>query len=113
VSEIDAAIGARIRERRKALGMSQADLARRLDVSYQQVAKYEAGRNTLGAARLMRVAEILACSPNQLLGFEPLPPDAGVMRVAELMAGLREDQRDALAAFMTTLRGAEPAARAA
>ncbi len=40
-------------------GMSQTELAKQLGVSFQQVQKYEKGKNRVGAGRLPRIAEIL------------------------------------------------------
>jgi transcriptional regulator with XRE-family HTH domain len=49
---IDAYIGARMRERRQALGISQAALGQELGVTFQQIQKYETGRNRVSATRL-------------------------------------------------------------
>lgn len=57
---VDAVVGARIRERRTQLGMSQEALAEKLDLSFQQVQKYEKGSNRIGAGRLYEVAKVLA-----------------------------------------------------
>lgn len=56
---IDAIIGARIRLRRGLLGLSQTDLGGRLGVSFQQVQRYEAGANSVTAARLMGLSDAL------------------------------------------------------
>ncbi|HYD43914.1 MAG TPA: helix-turn-helix transcriptional regulator, partial [Phenylobacterium sp.] len=42
---IDVAVGARIRLRRKQLGISQSKLADAIGVTFQQVQKYERGAN--------------------------------------------------------------------
>lgn len=55
----DALIGQRIRIVRISLGMSQEVLARKLGISFQQIQKYEKGKNRIGAGRLSKVAEIL------------------------------------------------------
>jgi transcriptional regulator with XRE-family HTH domain len=55
----DHLVGARIRERRRALNMSQADLAQAIGVTFQQVQKYEQGRNRVGAGRLSTIAQTL------------------------------------------------------
>ncbi len=52
-------IGQRVRERRKALGMSQEKLGNALGISFQQVQKYEAGTNRVAAGRLWDMAKIL------------------------------------------------------
>ncbi|MCB8835846.1 helix-turn-helix domain-containing protein [Aurantimonas sp. VKM B-3413] len=55
---IDAAVGRCIRTFRLARGMSQADLARVLGVTFQQVQKYEKGTNRISASRLQQTAEL-------------------------------------------------------
>lgn len=56
---IDSAVGQRIRQRRKMLGLSQTDLADRVGVKFQQVQKYETGVNRVAASRLWKIAEAL------------------------------------------------------
>ena len=57
---IDVHVGARIRLRRRLLGMSQSKLARLLGVSFQQIQKYEKGHNRIGSSSLFRLACLLA-----------------------------------------------------
>lgn len=52
-------IGRKIRERRMELGLSQEELGEKLDVSYQQVQKYEKGTSQLTVEKLQKVARIL------------------------------------------------------
>lgn len=54
----DGQVGESIRAHRLAAGMSQAELAKRLGVSFQQVQKYEKGTNRVGAGRLPQIAEL-------------------------------------------------------
>jgi transcriptional regulator with XRE-family HTH domain len=56
---IDAHVGKRMRMRRVMLGMSQSNLGDALGLTFQQVQRYENGKNRLGASRLQRVAQIL------------------------------------------------------
>ncbi|WP_162709777.1 helix-turn-helix domain-containing protein [Rhizobium miluonense] len=58
-SPIDVEVGKRIRAQRRLLGMSQSALAEKLDLTFQQVQKYEKGVNRVGASRLQRVADSL------------------------------------------------------
>ena len=58
----DKAIGARIRMYRKALGLSQSDLARKIGITFQQVQKYESGANRVAASRLWSIADALGVS---------------------------------------------------
>jgi transcriptional regulator with XRE-family HTH domain len=55
----DKHVGARIRMRRLMLGMSQTALADGLDLTFQQIQKYEKGVNRIGASRLQQIAHIL------------------------------------------------------
>ncbi|HEV2533566.1 helix-turn-helix domain-containing protein [Phenylobacterium sp.] len=63
---LDVAIGQRVRERRRALGMSQQDLAEQLGVSFQQVQKYERGANRVSFSRLVETAAALRCTLGDL-----------------------------------------------
>lgn len=53
---IDRHLGARLRQLRIERGWSQGELGRRLGTTFQQVQKYESGRNRLSAARLWAAA---------------------------------------------------------
>jgi transcriptional regulator with XRE-family HTH domain len=55
----DKHVGARVRMRRMMLGMSQEKLGDALDLTFQQVQKYEKGANRIGASRLQQIAHIL------------------------------------------------------
>ena len=57
----DVAIGQRIRERRRSVGMSQAALAEATGVTFQQIQKYERGANRISFSRLVQIAEALGC----------------------------------------------------
>jgi transcriptional regulator with XRE-family HTH domain len=56
---LDAMLGARLRTLRVSRGISQAVLAEKIGVSFQQVQKYERGANRVGANRLARIAAVL------------------------------------------------------
>jgi len=53
---IDDHVGARIRERRIMLGLTQQQLAELIGVTYQQAHKYERGINRVSAGRLFEIA---------------------------------------------------------
>ena len=56
---VDDHVGERIRERRTMMGLTQEHLAQALDISYQQVQKYETGANRVSAGRLYEIAKRL------------------------------------------------------
>ncbi len=58
-SPVDVHVGARMRQRRTLLGMSQTTLGDALGLSFQQVQKYESGTNRNGASRLFDLSRVL------------------------------------------------------
>jgi transcriptional regulator with XRE-family HTH domain len=63
----DAAVGPRIRAARRKLDMSQTDVADRLGITFQQLQKYENGKNRVSIGRLSHIADILGLSITFLL----------------------------------------------
>jgi transcriptional regulator with XRE-family HTH domain len=57
-TEADRTIGSRIAALRSAQGLSQTMLGQAIGVSFQQVQKYEKGRNRIGAGRLQAIADL-------------------------------------------------------
>ena len=88
----DIQVGARVRSRRKILGITQSALGVGLGITFQQVQKYEKGKNRIGASRLQGIATLLGTTPAALLGEE----DATIIRKSpeleaiELMLGSAE-----------------------
>jgi transcriptional regulator with XRE-family HTH domain len=58
-NDTDRHVGARIRERRIMLGLSQQQMADLIGVTYQQAHKYERGINRISAGRLHEIAQVL------------------------------------------------------
>jgi transcriptional regulator with XRE-family HTH domain len=58
-NDIDVQVGARVKLRRKLLGLTQGALASALGVTFQQIQKYENGSNRIGASRLFDLAKVL------------------------------------------------------
>jgi transcriptional regulator with XRE-family HTH domain len=56
---VDRYVGARIRERRIMLGLTQQRMADLLGITYQQAHKYENGTNRVAAGRLYSIARVL------------------------------------------------------
>jgi transcriptional regulator with XRE-family HTH domain len=63
----DEIVGSRIRQTRLSLGMKQVALADRIGVSYQQLQKYEEGKNRLTITRLWTIAAAMGVSVSELL----------------------------------------------
>ncbi len=62
IEQIDRFIGARIQELRLAHGMSRQDLGDKIEVTHQQLQKYEMGVNRVSAGRLALIAKYLGTS---------------------------------------------------
>jgi transcriptional regulator with XRE-family HTH domain len=58
-NDVDRHVGARLRDRRIMLGLSQKQLAESLGLSFQQVYKYERGINRVTSGRLYDFAQVL------------------------------------------------------
>jgi transcriptional regulator with XRE-family HTH domain len=56
---VDVHVGQRLRKRRVMLGMAQTELAKHLGITFQQIQKYETGKNRIGASRLYEISLML------------------------------------------------------
>jgi transcriptional regulator with XRE-family HTH domain len=70
----DRHVGARIRERRVMMGLSQQQLAKLIGVTYQQAHKYERGLNRISAGRLFEIGQVLGVPVSWF--FDGLTSDA-------------------------------------
>ncbi|MEM9966988.1 MAG: helix-turn-helix transcriptional regulator [Pseudomonadota bacterium] len=61
---VDIHVGQKIKQLRTLRRMSQTDVARKLNLSFQQVQKYEIGSNRVSASRLFELAQILDVAPS-------------------------------------------------
>ena len=59
---VDIHVGARVRERRVSLGMSQTKLGECLGLTFQQIQKYERGTNRLSASKLWTLSNLFKVS---------------------------------------------------
>jgi transcriptional regulator with XRE-family HTH domain len=57
--DVDRNVGARVRQRRVMLGLTQQQMADLIGVTYQQAHKYEKGINRVAAGRLYQMARVL------------------------------------------------------
>lgn len=63
-TDIDRHVGARMRERRIMLGLTQQQMAELIDITYQQAHKYEKGINRVASGRLYGIAQALGVDVN-------------------------------------------------
>ena len=92
---IDVHVGGRVRLRRKFNGMSQEELAKSLNLTFQQVQKYERGANRVSASKLYEISRALRTSVAYF--FEGYEPEIGSHEGFE--------QEDAVNAFLATSEG--------
>ena len=59
INIIDKYIGKKVYELRLALGLSRQELGKKIDVTHQQLEKYEKGKNRISAGRLLLLAKVL------------------------------------------------------
>lgn len=64
-------LAARLKERAKQLGISNAEAGRRSGLDERRYAHYAAGRREPDLATLVKIASSLGTSPNWLLGVAP------------------------------------------
>lgn len=86
-------LGERIREQRKARGMSQEMVAGRLGVSRQAVAKWESGQSAPSAENLHRLAELLDTTAGGLLDSPAVGSGAAEQAYALLRAEREAERR--------------------
>lgn len=87
-TEINRAIGRRIRTLRLARGLSQEACSTQLGISFQQLQKYEKGQNRISACALYRLAGILDVPPSALL--DRLDDGPKVLRRNRISRGMIE-----------------------
>jgi transcriptional regulator with XRE-family HTH domain len=98
---IDVQLGARVRKLRIEHGFSQAELGARVGLSFQQIQKYERGKNRISVATLIRICGELEVSPGQMLeeivekiasGAAAEPVSLNAARAARALGTIRSDE---------------------
>src|SRR3954451_10914746 len=110
--DIDRHVGARVRERRIMLGLTQQELAGLVGITYQQAHKYEKGANRVSAGRLHALARALGVEPGYFyegLGSgEPPRPTAEqrlLLDLARSFVALSRRHQHAIAEMARALAG--------
>ena len=91
--EMEAAIGAQIRALRVAAGMSQTTLGEVIGISFQQVQKYEKGKDRIAASTLQVLAAALNVHPGSFFDGEMPSPSGDVPDVRSALKGAAGLQR--------------------
>lgn len=104
----------KISEARKAKGWTQGDLAKKLGVSQQQVARWENSDGDIKASALVNIASALGVTVSYLLGVEVgrdkiAVEDPRTSELAQLFNTMGPEQRDALMLVARALCGSQGA----
>jgi transcriptional regulator with XRE-family HTH domain len=113
--DVDRYVGARIRERRILLGLTQQQMAELIGVTYQQAHKYEKGINRVAAGRLYDIARALASDVGYFYeglqiggGFVPSPGQRMLLDLARNFLNIpNPDHREAVATLARALAEGE------
>ena len=96
-------LGSKLRMRRLALGLTQTKVAQAINVTFQQIQKYEKGTNGISSLRIMQLANFLKVPV--VYFFEDYPDyrgssdnekveDLNYSFLAKLFSKLSEDQKE-------------------
>jgi transcriptional regulator with XRE-family HTH domain len=92
---VDAHVGARLRLRRTLMGLSQEKLGDAVELTFQQIQKYEKGANRIGASRLFQFSRILEVPPSFF--FDDMPEQlAGALKESKETTEGESTQHDPL-----------------
>lgn len=87
---------ANLRKRAEELGISNAEVARRAGLSERRYGNYVSGRREPDLATLVRIATILATTPNDLLGDGPSKRTSAELTRQRAMAAVAALESDDL-----------------
>lgn len=106
-------VGERLQERARQLGLTDAEVARRLGLAQGRYSNYVNGHREPDLATLARICRQLSITPNELLGFGS---DGGSVEVARariiaLLDGMEPDRLELAASLIATLAAHQRAPR--
>jgi len=101
------AIGARIRKARVERGINQADLADMMDIATSHLSNIETGRSNFGIDILIKIAEALQVSTDEIL--RPDVPSGNAAYASDLMELLQGCTPAEKEAMLETLRSMKSA----
>ena len=115
-------LGSKLRMRRLALGLTQTKIAQAINVTFQQIQKYEKGTNGISSLRLMQLANFLKVPI--VYFFEDYPAysnpsvdpdkieavDLNYSFLAKLFAGLSSQQKEKIFQVLRNTRSLEKTA---
>jgi transcriptional regulator with XRE-family HTH domain len=91
--KLSKSVGALIAARRKVLGLTQGDLAERVNIEQESMSRIETGSITPSLGRLVSLADALDCPVEALLRPASHRKQDQVLVLAELLNGLNTAER--------------------
>ena len=110
-------LGSKLRMRRLALGLTQTKVAQAINVTFQQIQKYEKGTNGISSLRVMQLSNFLKVPV--VFFFEDVPgysanennesaePDLNYSFLAKMFSGLSDLQKEKILQVLKNTRIAE------
>ena len=110
-------LGSKLRMRRLALGLTQTKVAQAINVTFQQIQKYEKGTNGISSLRIMQLANFLKVPV--VYFFEDYPAyesnigasegeiDLNFSFLAKLFAGISDQQKEKIFQVLKNTRSLE------
>ena len=113
-------LGSKLRMRRLSLGLTQTKVAQAINVTFQQIQKYEKGTNGISSLRIMQLANFLKVPV--VFFFEDYPlyenkttdslndnktEDLNYSFLVKLFSGLSEQQKEKIFQVLRNTRGLE------
>ncbi len=110
-------LGSKLRMRRLALGLTQTKVAQAINVTFQQIQKYEKGTNGISSLRIMQLASFLKVpvvyffedfpSYEALSSGEEKNEDLNYSFLAKLFANLSDQQKEKIFQVLKNTRTLE------
>ena len=109
-------LGSKLRMRRLALGLTQTKVAQAINVTFQQIQKYEKGTNGISSLRIMQLANFLKVPV--VYFFEDFPAyenlssaggaeDLNYSFLAKLFVGISDQQKEKIFQVLKNTRNLE------
>jgi len=103
-TSINRIISKRIRAAREKAGFSQTKLADCVDVSYQQIQKYEKGTSKLSSEMLWRISRVFDCHISYFFGYEPVAVKNDGEQPGKVKTGKLQDRQMQYAEEVITIK---------
>lgn len=112
---VDIHVGHKLKQLRVLRGMTQTEVAQGLEISFQQVQKYELGRNRISASKLFEISRILKVPTSYFFdGLENEEPienadlDQEATKIASMLTRIKDDRlRGQIRTFISELASSQ------